>query len=296
MVTIRPVTSDDDYVETRRIQVAVFPHERAGTVEQMRAADGEHTWRLLAEIDGRPVGIGTAGRSGLTGGAFVAPAVLPEARRAGVGTELLRALVAHAESLGPEFLVGHADDEGSKAFAERWGFVEVDRQVEQVRTIGAEPEPEPLDGVEIVTVAERPELWDAAYEQVGQQAFTDMAVITPVRVSPDEWRREWLTDPEATFLALAGGEVVGLAGLQLDPDDPTRAEHALTAVRRDWRGRRVAVTLKRKTLAHAAARGLTEIYTWTQEDNADMRRLNERLGYVVRLQSHTMRATPPVVV
>jgi GNAT superfamily N-acetyltransferase len=91
-----------------------------------------------------------------------------------------------------------------------------------------------------------------------------MAVISPVRVSLEEWNREWLTDAEATFLALADDAVIGLAGLHIDPDDPTRAENALTAVRREWRGRGVATTLKRRTLAHAAAHGLTEVYTWTR--------------------------------
>ena len=63
-----------------------------------------------------------------------------------------------------------------------------------------------------------------------------------------------------------------------------------------WGGRGVATTHKRRTLAAAAARGLAEVYTWPQENNAGMRRLNERLGYVTRLQSFTMRATPPVAV
>ncbi len=55
-------------------------------------------------------------------------------------------------------------------------------------------------------------------------------------------------------------------------------------------------TLKRTTLAYAAAHGLAEVYTWTQQNNADMRRLNERLGYVMRQQSYTMRRRPPVTV
>ena len=287
--TIRPVTSDDDYAHTRRVQMTVFPLEMAYTVEQMRANDGDDKLRLLAERDGEVVGIGTAARSGLSGGAVVSPVVLPDARRHGIGTDLLRALVAHAEGLEPEFLVGHAEDEGSKAFAERFGFVEVDRQVEQVRVIGAEAPPPALDGVDIVAVAERPELWEVAYERVGQQAFQDMAVITPIQVTLDEWNREWMTDPEATFLAIADDQVIGLAGLLVDPDEPTRAENALTAVRREWRGRGVAAALKRTTLAYAAAHGLAEVYTWTQQNNADMRRLNERLGYVMRQQSFTMR-------
>ncbi|HEV7962414.1 MAG TPA: GNAT family N-acetyltransferase [Actinoplanes sp.] len=55
-------------------------------------------------------------------------------------------------------------------------------------------------------------------------------------------------------------------------------------------GQGVASALKRATLAWAAAQGIREVYTWTQTGNADMRRLNEHLGYVTRLQSFTMRA------
>jgi mycothiol synthase len=291
--TIRPVATDDDYAHTHRVQMTVFPLEMATTVEQMRASDTDDKLRLIAERDGEVVGTGTAARSHLTGGAFVSPVVLPDARRGGIGTELLHALVAHAESLEPEFIVGHADDDGSKAFAERFGFVEVDRQVEQVRTIGAETPPPPLDGVDIVTVAQHPELWEVAYERVGQQAFQDMALIKPLQVTLDQWHREWMTDPAAMFLAVADGQVIGLAGLLVDPEEPTRAENALTAVRREWRGRGVAAALKRTTLAHAANNGLTEVYTWTQQNNADMRRLNERLGYVTRQQSYTMRRMLP---
>jgi GNAT superfamily N-acetyltransferase len=63
------------------------------------------------------------------------------------------------------------------------------------------------------------------------------------------------------FVALADGEVIGCAGLLPDPDHPRRAEHALTAVRRDWRRRGVATALKRSTLAWAAGHGFTEVYT-----------------------------------
>ena len=89
--------------------------------------------------------------------------------------------------------------------------------------------------------------------------------------------RDWLGDP--MFLALADGEVVGCAGLRLDPDDPTRAENSITAVRRDWRSRGIAVHLKRRALAWAATHGVREVYTWTQDGNAAMRSLNTRLGY-----------------
>lgn len=296
MVTIRPAISDDDYQQFRMVQAAVVPHERVPTVKEMRAAARPDQIRLLAERDGQVIGSGFAGCSNLTGGVTVTPSVLPAFRRRGAGTALLRALVAHASTLNLDFLVGHADDVGSRMFAERFGFTEVDRQVEQVRMIGDEPWPPAPSGFVVMTVADQPELWTAAYEQVALQAFEDMAVISPVTATLGEWQRDWIGDPGAMFVATKGGEPVGVAGLIVDADDPSRAENALTAVRRDWRGRGVASTLKRMTLAWAAEHGLREVYTWTQKGNADMRRLNEHLGYVTRLQSFTMRAELPLAV
>jgi mycothiol synthase len=296
MLAIREAVTDADYEQLRRVRMIILPHERALTVEQMRASARPDQVQVLAERDGEVVGAGYAGSSDLGGAATVVPRVLPGARRQGIGTAILRELVAHATSLRPDFLVAHADDAGSKAFAEHFGFVEVDRQVEQVRAIGAEPWPATPEGYEIVTVAARPELWDTAYDRIGVQAFHDMAVISPLDVTREEWHRDWIGDPAAVFLAVADDEVIGMAGLIDDADEPHRAENALTVVRRDWRGKGVAATLKRMTLALAAERGLREVYTWTQKGNADMRRLNERLGYVTRLQSFTMRADLPVAV
>ncbi len=74
----------------------------------------------------------------------------------------------------------------------------------------------------------------------------------------------------------------------MDTDHPYRGENALTAVRRDWRGRGIASHLKRRTLHWAADHGLTEVYTWTQRGNDDMRRLNEHLGYVYGKESITI--------
>ena len=113
-------------------------------------------------------------------------------------------------------------------------------------------------------------------------------------VSPEQWERHWITDPDAMFVALAGGEVIGCAGLLPDTDDPGRAEHALTAVRRDWRRRGVAAALKRCTLAWAADHGLREVYTWTQRGNDDMRALNTHLGFTTRTESLSMRASLPL--
>src|SRR5262249_35052567 len=154
------------------------------------------------------------------------------------------------------------DDDGSLAFAHRFGFAEVDRQVEQLRTVGAEGRPPAPTGVEIVTGAQRPSLWPLAFGQVGRDAGRALAGVSPLpplQLTLDEWEREWINTPEATFLALAGpDEIVGVASLHLDEDVPDRAEQGFTGVRADWRGRGIASTLKRMTLWWAAEHGVRE--------------------------------------
>ena len=144
----------------------------------------------------------------------------------------------------------------------------------------------------MVTSADRPGLWEAAFERFGREALAGFAVDTPLDITPEQWSTTWAGDP--MFLAVSGGEVIGCAGLLHDPDQSTRAENALTAVRRDWRGRGIAVHLKLRTLEWAAAHGIDEIYTWTQDGNSAMRSLNERLGYATTRTSTTVSRGLPL--
>lgn len=295
MISVRVVGDDDAELERwRQIRVAVVPYERAASVEEMRRSARPDQVRLLAELDGELAGSGIAGPSDLTGCGFLAPRVLPRARRRGVGTELLFRLAEHIHGLGFEFARAEVDDKESLGFAERYGFAEVDRQVEQVRPIGDEPDPRIPDGVEIVSVAERPAIWPVVYRQVALEAFEDFALTSPLQATPEQWETDWINEPSAMFVALVDGEPIGTSGLMLDADQPNRAELALTAVRREWRGRGIASTLKRWTHAWAARNGITEVYTWTQRGNENMRRLNTRLGYTTRTESISTRATLPL--
>jgi mycothiol synthase len=293
-ITIRLVDSDEDYAAWRQVRLAVVPNERADSVENLRAQAGPQHQFLLAEVDGELAGSGVVGKADLAGSGAITARVLPGWRRRGVGTAILRVLAGRAAEMGFGVVGSNVEDLGSVSFAERYGFREVDRQVEQVRVIGDEPAPRVPDGIEIVQVSARPELWRAVYPTVGAQAFQDMALISPLDVSLEQWERDWISDPDAMFVALADGEVIGCAGLLPDPDDPGRAEHALTSVRRDWRRRGVAAALKRCCLAWAANHGLREVYTWTQRGNDDMRALNTHLGFTTRTESLTMHAGLPL--
>lgn len=292
-IVVRVAESDADLEAWRQVRIAVLPNERALPVAEMRAMMTPETVYLLAELDGAVAGSGLGGRSSFDY-AGLHPRVLPTTRRRGVGTAILRALEAHALALGFTEAGTNVEDEGSLAFAARFGFEAVDRQTEQVRSIADEPMPEPLAGIAVVSVAERPDLWAAAYDPFALEAFADMATYRPIVVSREQWERDWLSWPEGMFFALAGDEIVGCAGLEYDEDTPHRAEHALTAVARGWRRRGIASHLKRRSLAFAAANGVTEVYTWTQVGNADMRALNERLGYATRSESITVKATLPL--
>ena len=239
------------------------------------------------------VGSGVADRSHITGG-YLAPRVLPDHRRRGVGSALLRVLIDHLVDQGFGSAGTSVEDDPSYAFAVHHGFEEVDRQVELVRTVSKdEPAAPPYEGVDFWTVAQRPELLQRSFA-LAQQGYTDMVLKTGPAVVPlDEWLREEATLPAGTFVALEHGIIVGYAGLLAWTDDATRAENGLTVVDRRWRGRGLATALKRRQLAWAAANGIREIVTWTQEGNDAMQRVNVRLGYTARSISRTMRRDLP---
>jgi len=296
-VRVRPVASDADLEAYVAVANEAVPDDIHWDVEQQRDRRKRDPRRLylLAETDGEPVAVGFAGPSDNSERGFVAPRVLLAARRRGIGTALLVRLADHLEQLGFNAAGAHVDgnDEGSLAFARRFGFEETDRQVEQVRTLGSESRAEPPPGVTFVTIAERPELLREAYP-LGVAGWADMATAEPVTISLDDWLADEATFPEGSFVALADGEIVGYSGLCRIGDDPSLAEDGLTVVRSDWRRRGLATALKRAELAWAAANGIEEIVTWTQRGNDGMRAANEQLGYVYRSVTVNMRGPIPL--
>jgi mycothiol synthase len=293
VISVRAAQSDADLKLWRQVRIAVAPGERASTVEELRAAETPGRLLVLAQDGDQLMGSGIADHSDLEGG-FLCPRVLPGARRRGVGTAILLALAEHCVALGHGIARSMVEDEGSVAFARKFGFAEVDREVEQVYLVGTEPEPLIPPGLSVVSIADRPELAEPAYHRL-KETFADLALPSVLQVSLQEWERDWTGLPEASYVALDGdGQVVGVASLRPDPDKPGRAENGYTAVRREWRRRGAAAALKRTVLAWAARHGVTEIYTWTQQGNHDMRVVNERLGYTYRTVSIRVEAALPL--
>jgi L-amino acid N-acyltransferase YncA/RimJ/RimL family protein N-acetyltransferase len=295
MIGVR-VAEDDELEAYVAVWNAITPAEPSDPDQQRerRARDPRRLY-LVAELDGGVVGCGFAGPSQSEGRGFLSPRVLPEARRRGVGVALLRELSRHLTALDFVTASSHVDggDAGSLAFGRRFGFEEVDRQVEQVRTVGAaETAGVVPDGVTVTTLAVRPELLRESYA-LATEGYEDMATFAPVSVTLDDWLSgDDANVPEGSFVALAGNEVVGFSGLCRNAEGGY--EDGLSVVGRGWRRRGLAEALKREKLAWAAANGVQEIGTWTQRGNEGMRALNERLGYVYRSVSITVRADLPV--
>lgn len=156
----------------------------------MREPDSADRLLLLAVKDGDVVGSGIADRSDTAGAGFVAPRVLSGHRRTGVGSALLRALAEHCSGRGLPTVVAGVDDEGSLTSAEHFGFVEVDREVEQVRAPD-EPAPTGLPaGVEVIEASQRPDVWAASVAPgavVGSRHISSAEPCTGL-LSTD-WRR-----------------------------------------------------------------------------------------------------------
>jgi GNAT superfamily N-acetyltransferase len=294
MIEVRRAESDADFEGWARVKRAVLPNESAWTPRQFRDRTRPDRLVLVAELDCEVVGAGLGGRSDDPERGYVAPRVHPDARRRGVGIALLEPLVEFVDSLGLERLSGQVTDAGSKAFAERFGFVESDRQVEQVRRLDGEIALDPLpDGIEVVTVADRPELLEAAYPLARDEGYTDLALEGSISIPLDEWLHDEATLPEGSFVALADGVIVGYSGL-MRHDNKGVAEDGLTVVRRVWRRRGLGKALKQRELAWARDAGLLEVVTWTQSGNDSMRAVNERLGYEYRDVAITMSASLPL--
>jgi len=148
-------------------------------------------------------------------------------------------------------------------------------------------------GLEVVTIAERPELLEAAYPLACDEGYPDLALEGSIEVPLEDWLHDEATLPEGSFVALADGEIVAYSGLMAHDNDGV-AEDGLTVVRREWRRRGLAKALKQRELDWAREAGMQEIVTWTQRGNESMRAVNERLGYEYRDVAITMAATLPL--
>lgn len=260
-------------------------------IEQIRAhMPSFRNW--LALLDGEQVGEGACLEPPdmkESAAAFGEICVLPEARRRGVGTALFGRVSDHARGLGKVELEVSAfeDDPDGVAFAERRGF----RCVMRLRSLRlplagvSPPTVVPPAGVRITTLADRPDLAHGVWE-VAAEAIPDIPIDSDVPMHPgsfEDFRALSLDGPrfipDATFVALLGGEVVAYGQLSWNDRSRGIATHEMLAVRRAHRGRGVAGALKAAQITWALENGVAELRTENEERNAPVRAINAKYPY-----------------
>lgn len=287
MLEVAACADEPDELASLEVYNTVWPHD-AVTIEAVHSYRDSARYYIdyLVREDGVILGSGVGAIFAYRARRVVTLiTVLAGQRRRGAGTALYEAISVWASVRGVrELEVSVAgNDPESLSFARRRGFTEERREMGLVLSLAgvAPPQVRPPAGIEIVTWAQRPELARGMYE-VDLEAHPDIPGFEDVAVEPFE---DWMAhnmqrpadSPEATFIALAGEEVVGFARLSLTA--PTAAGHAMTAVKRAWRGRGIAGALKATEINWALANGYTELHTSNEERNASIKRLNARLGY-----------------
>jgi GNAT superfamily N-acetyltransferase len=281
---IRPCAGDADKVASLAFYNAVWPLD-AITMDEARSFESRATAYADFLAEGGSAWIGLLPWRPGFGEALVT--VLPEHRRRGLGTAFYQRISAwlgehdvhEIDATVPE------DDEESIAFAAKRGFEEVERNGRMILELeGIDPEhPTAPAGVAIVTWDQRPDLDRGIYE-VACEAFPDIPGDRDQLMEPFE---DWLEHEmkgsgdraDATFLAVAGDEVVGYSKFSLTEAQPTVAHHDMTAVKRAWRRRGIAGALKRTQILWAKKQGYERLATQNEVRNEPIRRLNERLGY-----------------
>jgi GNAT superfamily N-acetyltransferase len=248
-----------------------------------------HDW--LALLDGEPVGAGSCSLNlGMEEdtAAFAVACVLPHARGQGVGTAIYRQVSGHARWLGKSELMtwGYEDDAGGVAFAELHGFVVV-RRIPALRLVldgCPRPTVDLPEDIAITTLADNPELTEGVWE-TASEAMPDIPYYAvPMSAgSLEEFVARSFAGPryipEATFVAVSDGEVVGYAQLVWMSRAAGIADHAMLAVRRAWRGCGIAKALKARQITWALDHGLSELRTGNDERNSAARAVNANFAY-----------------
>jgi GNAT superfamily N-acetyltransferase len=141
-------------------------------------------------------------------------------------------------------------------------------------------------GITFTTLAEerrRNESLKALYELV-QLVVADMPREGPYTpVSYEQWEAFMFNNPrllpEGYIIAKHGSEYVGISYVMRNEKEPQVLTQDDTGVRRDYRGRGIAVVMKVKIVEFAQKHGYKMIKTWNDSTNVAMLAINTKLGF-----------------
>lgn len=237
--------------------------------------------------------------------------VLPERRREGIGTALLRVLEKRAAALGRTTITAAAhqgpgpagEDLGGAAFAQAQGYalslvdlqsrVPLPVEVALLDELAAEAAPHHA-AYELRTFT-GPVPDDLVEQYAALDAIVDVEAPSgdldpePQNADVATWRSKEEASARqgrrsASTVALdADGRVVALTEIWATGEEPTDLKQWSTIVRREHRGHRLGLAVKVANLRVAQATWPTarHVVTINADDNAPMIAVNERLGFRV---------------
>jgi GNAT superfamily N-acetyltransferase len=300
------VATPADYPALVAVGKASYP-DYAETVEEWRHWD--KTWdhakyfklRLVAEDAGRIVGYGQVNHMRW---AFVPTkyridlTVLPDARHRGHGTALYDDLAAAVAERGGRTLAAAAKESMTDGvrFLKKRGYREVKRDWESRLVVkgfdfarfDTADDRVGKQHIRIVALADEMQRDPAALQkafELNEDCRMDIpSVDPPTRHTFDEFRHDDVDAPnallDAFFIAIGkDGRYLGVSNMFRSLDDPTFLWQGITGVRRDARGKGIAMALKLRTVRYAIDRGVEHIKTWNDVHNKPMLAINEVLGF-----------------
>ncbi len=285
------------------IASAIRPDTLDSVAEYVARHDAERragrvSVRWLASIEGHVIGSAYVGESPSFPSEFIAvyTEVHPDHQRRGYGRALLEHAETTATNRGGKTAYSWSDETQPRSWRvlENAGYREVERGWQSVLDL-SQCDPERLQGlVDRVAAAG---IRIASVKSIGRERddwkrelhhlFTDVEMDVP---SPFSIQRLPFADFEAQslgsrfvsdgfFVALDGGQLVGLTEPHRVDDAPGVIAQRLTGVRHDYRGRGIAMALKARTALWALESGYSSIRTHNSQSNAPMLAINDRLGF-----------------
>ena len=303
--TVRLATPAD-YPVLVALNKASYP-DYGETEEEWRHWD--ETWdyqkyfksRVVAEDGGRVVGFGLVNHMRW---AFVPTkyridiTVHPDHRGRGHGTALYDALVDKVRARDGRTVAAAAKEsmaEGVRFLTKR-GFAVVKRDWESrlfvkgfdFARFATADDRVAKQGIRIVALADEMQGDSATLQkafELNEDCRMDIpSVDPPTRHTFEEFRRDDIDAPnallDAFFVAIdTDGRYLGVSNMFRSLDDPTYLWQGITGVRRDARGKGIAMALKLRTVRYAIDKGVEHIKTWNDVHNKPMLAINEAMGF-----------------
>ena len=290
-----------EYEAIVRVYNRANPHEPGSAPtwkhwDQHRDPAGRFT-RYVVERQGEIGAYGFSVRTDIAANKFRFDTYyLPQWETAGLIDQFGRYVMDQCLEFKPAAFISRAreDEEVKSAWLDGLGFERVMRYPRSTLDVsGFEPSGytelkarvagQGLEIVSLVELAQRDTAWQRRVYELEMLLAKD--VPRPSEFSPPPFDKYAKTEfdapdfmPDLWLVALAGDAYVGMTSLFKPGDNLEMLESGLTGVRRDFRRRGLAMTLKCQAIEIAQGMGVRVIQTYNEENNP-MFHLNLRLGF-----------------